>query len=156
MNRSDLRKALESANVRAFLKAIRLGEGTIGEDGYNTIVGGGTFTDSSRHPRIKVWIPRYNVYSTAAGAYQIIWPTWQGLVKQYGFDDFEPDTQDEAAVALIAEKHALQDIQFGELDKAIRKCAPIWASLPGSDAGQRQESYDAIEDVYLAAGGALT
>jgi len=155
VNRADLKAAIEHPNVRAFLKAIRLGEGTSDEAGYYRIVGGGSFTDDSVHPRVKVHIPRYNVYSTAAGAYQIIWPTWQGLCKQYSFPNFSPDSQDEAAVALIAEKRALEDVKCGRLSDAVAKCAPIWASLPGSTAGQRTEDYAAVKGVYLSNGGTL-
>ena len=155
MNRYDLQAALTHKNVCAFLKAIRLGEGTIDELGYYRIVGGGTFDDDSVHPRVKVYIQRYDVYSTAAGAYQIIWPTWSGLCKQYDFPDFSPACQDEAAVALIAEKHALGDVKAGRLADAVAKCAPIWASLPGSKAGQRTESFDAVELVYLQNGGTI-
>jgi len=141
--------------VRAFLKAIRLGEGTSDELGYYRIVGGGSFSDYSVHPRVKVWIERYKVNSTAAGAYQIIWPTWTGLCKQYDFPDFTPEVQDEAAVALIAEKHALGDVKAGRLAEAVEKCAPIWASLPGSTAGQRTEDYAAVQKVYTDSGGTL-
>lgn len=155
MNRSDLRTALLHHNVQAFLRAIRLGEGTSDEMGYYRIVGGGSFTEDSVHPRVRVFLPKYNVYSTAAGAYQIIWPTWKGLCKQYDFQDFTPDSQDEAAVALIVEKGALGDAKAGRLASAVAKCAPIWASLPGSTAGQRTESMAAVEKEYLDNGGTL-
>ena len=155
MNRADLQAALKETNVRAFLRAIRLGEGTSDEAGYNRIVGGGTFTDDSVHPRVRVFLPKYNVYSTAAGAYQITWPTWVGLCKQYDFPDFSPDVQDEAAVALIAEKRALGDAVAGRLQEAVAKCAPIWASLPGSTAGQRTEDMAAVQKEYLSHGGTL-
>ena len=155
MNRADLQAALTHRNVQAFLKAIRLGEGTSDELGYYRIVGGGEFSDDSAHPKIKVYISRYDVHSTAAGAYQIIWPTWSGLCKQYDFPDFSPESQDEAAVALIAEKGALGDAKAGRLAEAVAKCAPVWASLPGSTAGQRTESYDAVELVYLQNGGTI-
>ena len=155
MNRGDLQDALKSTNVRAFLRAIRLGEGTSDEAGYNRIVGGGTFTDDSVHPHVRVFIPRYNVYSTAAGAYQIIFPTWTGLCRQYSFPDFTPESQDEAAVALIAEKGALADVKAGRLADAVAKCAAVWASLPGSTAGQRTEDYAAVEKVYTDNGGTL-
>jgi muramidase (phage lysozyme) len=156
MNRLDIQTALQVPNVRAFLKAIRLGEGTSDELGYYRIVGGGTFSDDSAHPNVKVHIDRYSVNSTAAGAYQIINPTWRGLVKQYGFPDFSPECQDEAAVALIAGRKALQDVKDGKLPTAIRKCSEEWASLPGSKAGQRTESYEAVEQVYIANGGKVT
>ena len=155
MNRADLQAALQQTNVRAFLRAIRLGEGTSDEAGYNRIVGGGSFTDDSVHPHVRVFIPKYNVYSTAAGAYQIIFPTWTALCKQYAFPDFTPDSQDEAAVALIAEKHALDDVKAGRLAEAVQKCSATWASLPGSQAGQRTEGYDAVQNEYLSNGGTL-
>ena len=155
VNRADLQDALQKTNVRAFLRAIRLGEGTSDEAGYNRIVGGGTFADDSVHPHVRVYLPKYDVYSTAAGAYQIIWPTWSGLCKQYSFPDFSPECQDEAAVALIAEKHALGDILAGNLKSAVQKCSAIWASLPGSTAGQRTEDFNSVQQVYLSNGGTL-
>jgi muramidase (phage lysozyme) len=155
MNIEGLRLALKESNVIAFLRAIRLGEGTADELGYYRLVGGGEFSDDARHPNILVTIPRYNVKSTAAGAYQIINPTWRGLVKQYGFADFTPETQDLAAVALIVEKKALNDVLTGRLAQAVDKCAEVWASLPGSKAGQRTEPFDRVLQVYLEAGGNL-
>lgn len=155
MTREGLQKELEHPNVRAFLKAIRLGEGTSDELGYYRIVGGGTFTDDSKHPRVKVYIPRYDVYSTAAGAYQFIWPTWKSLQSRYSFPDFAPQSQDEGAVALIDGRDALYNVIRGELPEAVKKCSAEWASLPGSKAVQRVESYEAVEREYLAAGGSL-
>lgn len=155
MNRADLQAALQQTNVRAFLRAIRLGEGTSDEGGYTRIVGGGSFTDDSVHPHVRVFLQKYNVYSTAAGAYQITFPTWSGLCRQYDFPDFTPDSQDEAAVALIAEKHALDDVLTGRLSDAVQKCSSTWASLPGSTAGQRTEDFNAVQQVYLDNGGKL-
>ena len=155
MNRSGLKDALEIPNVTAFLKAIRLGEGTEDEAGYYRIVGGGTFTDVSHHPNIRVFIPRYNVYSTAAGAYQIIRPTWNNLQHQYGFVDFSPECQDEAAVALIAGRKALDNVIDGEFEDAVSKCSAEWASLPGSTAGQRTEAFADVLKVYTDNGGTI-
>lgn len=156
MNRIDLQIALdEHPNVRAFLAAIRLGEGTSDEAGYYRIVGGGSFDDDSKHPNVRVFIKRYNVYSTAAGAYQIIRPTWSNLQKQYGFPDFSPECQDEAAVALIAGRKALNDVIDGRFRLAVNKCSAEWASLPGSTAGQRTEEFDDVLAVYLDHGGAI-
>jgi muramidase (phage lysozyme) len=145
----------EHANVKAFLKAIRLGEGTTDPAGYYRIVGGQMFTDDSKHPGVKVWIPRYKVWSSAAGAYQIISPTWKGLVQQYGFTDFTPKSQDAAAVALIKGRGALNDVIAGRFTAAVRKCAAEWASLPGSTAGQRIESMEKVKQVYLDNGGTI-
>lgn len=153
MTRRALLEAIKHPNVYAFLKAIRLGEGTSDDLGYYRIVGGKMFADGSRHPRVRVWVERYRVWSTAAGAYQIIWPTWAGLVKQYGFEDFTPATQDAAAVALIAGRGALDDVIAGRLAAAIKKCSAEWASLPGATAGQRTESFASVQKVYADAGG---
>jgi len=155
MNRADLRLALENQNVRAFLRAIRLGEGTSGDDGYNIIVGGGHFAHYVDHPRVRIWVPRYKVWSTAAGAYQIIARTWDGLVEQYGFPDFSPECQDEAAVALIAEKRALRHVKDGNIEKAISLLGGVWASLPGSDDGQRDEPMENVLAEYAKFGGVL-
>lgn len=155
MTRSDLQGHLEHPNVRAFLKAIRLGEGTLDERGYNRIVGGEEFEDFSQHPRQRIYIPRYKVYSTAAGAYQIIWPTWETLQTRYDFPDFSPQCQDEAAVALIDGRHALWDVKQGKLLVAVDKCALEWASLPGSTAGQRTEKFENVKAVYLDNGGTI-
>jgi len=146
MKRSDLQSALENPNVRAFLHAIRLGEGTSDEQGYMRIVGGDLMRHYIDHPRS----PR-----TAAGAYQIISPTWDGLVRQYGFTDFTPETQDEAAVALIAEKRALRHVKNGAIEKAIPLLRGVWASLPGADGEQRQETMQNVLAVYQAHGGVL-
>ncbi len=151
----DLVLALQSTNVKAFLKAIRLGEGTSDDQGYYRIVGGQMFSDIAKHPCIKVWIPRYKVWSTAAGAYQIINRTWRGLLSQYPFPDFSPQSQDLACVALIRGRKALDDVIAGKLKDAVQKCSAEWASLPGSQAGQRTETMANIERVYLANGGTI-
>lgn len=155
MRINDLQSALAHQNVFAFLKAIRLGEGTDDELGYNRLVGGKTFDSYEHHPNIKVWLPAYNVWSTAAGAYQIIFPTWCGLVKQYGFPDFTPESQDLGAIALMSEVGAIDDVISGEFNSAIKKCSKEWASLPGSVAGQRIEALDKIRQVYLNNGGEI-
>ncbi len=147
---------MDNANVKAFLKALRLGEGTLDDAGYGRIVGGQMFTDFSKHPKVRVYIPRYDVWSTAAGAYQIIYPTWLGLLRKYNYTDFTPATQDLAAVELIRGRRALDDVIEGRFYSAIARCAKEWASLPGSRAGQRVESLKAIENVYLNNGGNIT
>ncbi len=155
MTIDDLRQFAKNQNVNAFLHAIRLGEGTSDAAGYYRIVGGGHFTDASKHPNQRIYIARYGVYSTAAGAYQIISSTWYGLVKQYGFPAFTPEYQDLGAIGLIVECHAIDDVISGNLQDAIRKCAPIWASLPGSKAGQRTEKYADVENEFIKNGGVL-
>ena len=150
-----LKIAVESKNVWAFMRAIRFCEGTYDEDGYRRIVGGQLFTDFSRHPGKLIHIERYNVWSSAAGAYQITRTTWNALVRMYGFPDFTPATQDLAAVALIQGRGALPAVLSGDLAAAVHWCAPEWASLPGSKAGQRVEHFSNLRRIYLENGGII-
>jgi muramidase (phage lysozyme) len=49
----------------------------------------------------------------------------------------------------------LADIDAGNLSGAAFKCAAIWASLPGSPYGQRRNTMNDLQAVYLKAGGTL-
>ena len=148
-----LRTALESPNVRAFLRAIRLGEGTSDANGYRRIVGGELFDSFADHPRRRVYIKRYDVWSTAAGAYQFIASTWDEMRAQYDLPDFSPLSQDLAAVGLLVRRKALDDVLAGRIEQAIEKCRLEWASLPGSPYGQRTESMTRVLAEYTAHGG---
>ncbi|CAG9191414.1 conserved hypothetical protein [Paraburkholderia tropica] len=143
---------LEEARVRAFLRTIRVGEGTIGEAGYERLFGGESFIKNygrtfSDHPRIL--ITRTNsknktYSSTAAGAYQVMgytWddPTYVAYRQQYGIMDFTPASQDKFCVILLKfKRHALEDIKKGDIQRAIinDSCNKEWASLPGDVYGQ--------------------
>jgi muramidase (phage lysozyme) len=148
---------LDDANVRAFLAVIRAGEGTADEAGYRRHFGGRLFDSFADHPRVSITagLGRHQYTSTAAGAYQFLARTWDGLVRQYGFDDFEPATQDIAAVALIDGRKALDDVLAGRFAQAVAKCAREWASLPGSPYGQPTRTMAQAEEVYRLAGGLM-
>lgn len=145
-------------NVLALLDTIAHAEGTpkYGEDdGYNVLVGGGLFHDYSKHPRQSVWLPRYNIHSTAAGRYQFLWRTWNVLQQRLSLPDFGPVSQDRAAIALIREQRAYNDASRGRIPEAIRKIAKIWASMPGAGYGQRELTMDSLCNVYESCGGRL-
>ena len=153
MTFDELRIALANPNVRAFLHVIRAGETGQGTDAYRTMFGGGLFDSFADHPR-RV-ITRGALSSSAAGAYQFLERTWDGLVKQYGFADFSPTNQDLAAVALIAGRRALPDVIAGRLQAAIAGCCREWASLPGSPYGQPTRTFEQARATYLEYGGVL-
>lgn len=155
MNVIDLIVAHDQQNVRAFLQAIRYGEGTSGPNGYRTMFGGEQFSSYADHPRRKITKKHGNqtLTSSAAGAYQFLEKTWDGLVKKYGFSDFSPRNQDLGAVALIAGRKALDDVMAGRLVYAVGKCANEWASLPGSPYGQPVVTIQKFRELYLANGG---
>lgn len=148
----SLRDYLSDTNVQAFLRVIREGETTQDDDkAYRMMFGGSLFSSFSDHPRQKITIG--SLTSTAAGAYQFLSRTWDGLVKQYGFTDFSPANQDLGAVVLIKGRKALEDVLAGRLEKAIQKCNKEWASLPGSPYGQPVITLERARKVYLAWGG---
>ena len=151
MTRDDLLGFLTHDNVQGFLRVIRQGESNQNEDAYTILFGGEHFDSFADHPRRKV--TRGGLTSTAAGAYQILERTWDGLVRQYGFRDFSPASQDQAAVALIAGRGALQLVLQGRCREAIARCAKEWASLPGSPYGQPTLTLEDALAVYQAYGG---
>lgn len=140
-----------STNVRAFARMLRVGEGTADDDGYRRHFGGALFDSFDDHPR-KV-ITKGNLSSSAAGAYQFLTRTWDGLVKQYGFKDFSPRNQDLACVALIAGRRALEDVVSGRFEQAVMKCNKEWASLPGSPYGQPVVTMERAREEYEFWGG---
>ena len=169
----DTRAALKNPNVKAFLALIRKPE----SNGiYNVLFGGGTFDDYSRHPNVRV--PFHNPnraphadgtpndYSTAAGAYQINYPTWlviqsfaalEGIVLQ----DFSPESQDIAAVLLLKLDGALPLILHGHFSEALFEASGGdnglwgWASLPGSNSGQHQITLASARQIYQVNGGTV-
>jgi muramidase (phage lysozyme) len=163
----ELIAALEHPNVRAFLWMLRHGEGTQSDDGYRIVFGGrrfvgkdgiiGTVDDFADHPRgsITASLKGKPITSTAAGAYQFLSRTWDGLVRQYGFADFSPKNQDLGAVALIKGRKALDDVIAGRFEQSVMKCNKEWASLPGSPYGQPVVTMDRARQEYLEAGGTI-
>jgi muramidase (phage lysozyme) len=164
MNVTD---AVMNPNVRAFLMAIRHSEGTSGPNGYRTVFGGGLFTDMSDHPvTTGEWKGAKlsdahclgagyspGCITTAAGAYQFIRPTWRNLKVLLQLPDFSPESQDIAAVELIRQKGALDDVINGNIIAALNKTKSVWASLPGATYGQPTASLNSWLNVYNNSGG---
>lgn len=146
---------VKNQNTQAFLWAIRVSEGTDGPNGYRTIVGGSTFDSYNDHPRILIDLPRLGIKSSAAGAYQFIRRTWDGVRDKLGLPDFSPASQDAAAVELIRQRGALADVRAGRFADAIAKCAKEWASLPGAGYGQHENTLAKLQGAYTTAGGYL-
>lgn len=148
-------------NRKAFLDMIawsELGPKLLAEsdNGYNVVVGGKLFTSYTDHPRIKVYIPRYELYSTAAGRYQILQRTFDSYKTLLRLDDFSPASQDAIALRLIQEDGALSHIDAGDLDKAVAMVARTWASLPAAGYKQHENSIEKLRQAYADAGGVLS
>jgi len=158
----------DDMNREAFLKALRVGEGTAVDDGYLILVGGGRANSFDTHPALAGW-PGWRMplamaqkagfpngaVSTAAGAYQTKRATWTRVADKLGITDFSPASQDEVAWYLIGEKGAQTDVLAGRIPEAVYKVRKVWASLPGAGYGQREVSLPDFLRYYQAAGGVL-
>jgi len=125
-------QATPEQNVNAFLRLIRYAEHHKDDSSvYNTLYGGGHFSGYATHPN-KNGTTRWGHTSPAAGAYQILWSTWdeqrrRGLVK-----DFSPAAQDAIAREKLKTRGATPYIEKGDIESAIPKLRKEWTSLPGA------------------------
>lgn len=147
-------------NRRAFLNMLAFSEGTANspttrDRGYDQIVGRTRFASYTDHPRVRVWLPKLNVYSTAAGRYQLLSRYFDAYSKQLALTGFSPEVQDAIALQQIKERGALPDIDAGRLDVAVAKCRNIWASLPGAGYGQYEHSFASLQTEFIRVGGLL-
>lgn len=142
-------------NRKAFLDMIAVSEGTKGhgDDGYNVIVGGGLFSSYADHPRKLVVLNKKGLKSTAAGRYQLLARYYDAYKKQLNLPDFSPASQDAIAIQQIKEQKALDDVDAGRFELAVKKCRNIWASLPGAGYGQHENTIEYLEKAYANAGG---
>jgi len=115
---------------------------------------------AARWPGVRLpddWCAKVNLppgcVSTAAGAYQFIYPTWRRL----GQPDFTPESQDAAAVELLRRLGAYDYILTGQIDAAFRAASALggWASLPYSPSGQPKQTLAAALALFEANGGAI-
>jgi muramidase (phage lysozyme) len=148
--------------VRAMLETLVYSEGT--GAGYGTVVRGTVIrapynpelvgqrnvviNDFSRHPNILVQVNR-TIRSTAAGRYQFLHGTWQGLA----LPDFTPANQDVGAVMLMRRRGMITPLLEGNFRQAVFNGAPEWASLPTARGGsyypgQHARPIEQLERVY--------
>ena len=141
---------IERDRVKAFLDTIASAEGTAAADGYYTQYTGTKFASFTDHPREMRCGRRYGkkLCSDAAGRYQFLSTTWDRFAKKFGVKDFSPQNQDLMAIELIREKGALEDIEAGRLEPAVRKLAYIWPSFRRF-GGSVESSMPKLEQMYL-------
>lgn len=144
-------------NEKAFLDMLAYSEGTM-VNGYYTLFGGGRMDSLDDHPAIFFdfqdksgkWLK-----TSAAGRYQFLLRTWRELAAKLGLTDFGPANQDRAALELVRQRGALNDVRAGRFTAAVAKCAPIWASLPGAGYNQPERKLTTLVAQFRAAGGTL-
>jgi muramidase (phage lysozyme) len=140
--------------LRAILDTIRHAEGTWlgGSDkGYQTMFGGGTFSNYARHPDKVIRSGGYA--SAAAGAYQFMPDTWAATSKKLGLKDFSPESQDKGAIELLKRRGVYDALAAGKFTPEIAaKMAPEWASFPtmagGSYYGQPSKKFAELQKFY--------
>lgn len=153
-------------NVIAFLDMLAFAE--IGpdmlansDDGYDVLVGSlpgdiNRFDSYADHPLADGSGPirvSGNLYSTAAGRYQILLRFWRHYQGVLGLADFSPINQDKYAIRQIVEQRAIGDVSAGRFRKAVGKVRNIWASLPGAGYNQHEFDIETLAKVYAEAGG---
>ena len=148
-------------NLDAFLTMIAVSEGVqgIGDRGYNVIVGSTPehpilFDSYADHPRRLIQL-RPGLASTAAGRYQILAGIYDSYKPRLHLTDFSPAAQDAIATELIRERGALAYVLAGNIRPAVERCASAWASLPGNNYGQRQNTLASLIESFQVAGGIL-
>ncbi len=155
MNTQLLREALADSNVRAFLRVIREGESSQLASAYRMRYGGhgkapAYFDDLSQHPRI-LEPTADGRKSSAAGAYQATWTTWNEEQLKYHWPDFSQQSQDEFAVARLVYRHALDAVVAGHFEQACRLCSSEWTSLPGG--AEENAATKRARETYVKWGG---
>lgn len=136
---------LNNPNVRSMLNLIAQAEGV--KWGYNTLFGNQKIDNLAAHPNIRKEFTQTDGkknYTTAAGRYQFLKGTWDGLARQHGLNDFSPRSQDIGAIALLAENGALPYVLKGDYQTAVKKSGSTWASLPSSNYAQPKRGWDFV------------
>ena len=144
---------LTNANVQAFLKLIRFAEHypDASDNFYDTLYGGGRFTGYTTHPNKAV--TKWGHTSTAAGAYQILYPTWAEAKKQGVVTDFTPGSQDRLAFEKLRTRGALSAVCGGDLGSAYALLRNEWTSLPG--AKQTRMTLKDGQSAFVSYGGTV-
>lgn len=148
---AELEKLRDDPRIKAMLDTIAKAEGT--GSAYNMQFGGGRFSDLSDHPNEAITrkMGGKSITSTAAGRYQFLNRTWEGLDKQLGLPDFGAKSQDLGAIQLMKSRGMIDPILKGDISGALTKGNREWASLPGSPYGQPTKSAEVLTTAYNAA-----
>ena len=142
---------ISQENLSKFLDFTSKSEGA----DYNTIVGGKTFKDYTKHPGV-VGLTTPEGPSTAAGRYQITKTTYDDVATKLGIKDFSPESQDKIALELIRRKDALEDVKAGRFEQAIGKLGKTWASFSSSTYNQPKNTAEKEAKLLAESKGSLS
>lgn len=159
--RQDLERYRADPYVQQMLTLLSRTEGTYDAKNPYAVYGGkvaNQLTSFADHPRAAgKWGFQDNSGkqqgSTAAGRYQIIQKTWDGISRQYGLNDFSPMNQDLAAIGLMVNSGVMPLILKGDIRGAASKLGNVWASLPSSPYNQAKRSGKEFDRMLAATTG---
>jgi muramidase (phage lysozyme) len=145
--------------IQPFLDVIAYAEGA----DYNTLVGGGTFTDFSDHPAnlgwngIQIKSPTLGktVKTTGAGRYQITQTTFENYKEKFEIYDFEPQSQDDFATELIKMHGAYDDALNGNFLSAMKKCKNEWESFNLMIQNRYPKTLAQAQETFINSGGII-
>lgn len=159
-------------NRRAFLDMLAISELgraliALSDRGYDVIVGSTPARpilfprlpsgkpDYSRHPNklVDLIIGGRPISSTAAGRYQILSRFARHYTEALSLPDFGPASQDRIALQLLRETGALDLIDRGNFEAAVRAARSRWASLPGAGYNQPEHNLETLRTAYIESGG---
>ncbi len=137
---------------RALLDTIAFTEGTrgYGKDGYNVTFNYRYFDSCDEHPNIKVCSG--SLCSTAAGRYQFLNKTWNGLK----MGSFWPEQQELGALELIVRRGVDlpdQPLTATEFMNALDRLSYEWSSLPPGRYGTPRRTAAQIRAEYCRLAG---
>jgi len=141
------------AKQRALLNTIAFTEGTRnhGQNGYNVTFAYHYFSSCAHHPNLRICSGGY--CSTAAGRYQFLTTTWNGL----GYGNFGPANQDRGGMKLISRRGAHvptgRALSATEFVNTMNRISYEWASLPPGRYGQPSYSMSATRREYCRFAG---
>ncbi|MBP0022182.1 MAG: glycoside hydrolase family 104 protein [Cyanobacteria bacterium SBLK] len=144
--------------IKAFLDTIAIAEvGTVGKEGYSTIVFRGTFDPAKGHPFFEggrspssncAPINGKRVCSSASGRYQFLDARYRELRQDGIISNFSPRSQDVAAIYYLRKFGAYALIVQGKIDEAFCKVGHFWASLFCNDYNQNPKSARQLRQIY--------
>ncbi len=144
--------------VKAFLDLLAHGEGTsyhpevkMLPDQYRiSFCNDGKIASFKDHPRKKCCnrVGDRIICATAAGRYMFLQRTWDWVREKLALNDFSPTNQDLAAIYLLMESGALDEILKNNIKGAIAKASRFWAPMPGSSYNQPQTKLSELLGIY--------
>ena len=145
-------RGVASPIERAMLDTIAFTEGTRGhgKDGYNVTFGYRYFDSCEVHPNIKVCSGK--LCSTAAGRYQFLNKTWNGLK----LTSFWPEQQELGALELIVRRGVdlpASPMTATEFANALDRLSYEWSSLPPGRYGTPRLTATEIRAEYCRLAG---